>query len=1049
MSINLQNSSGAGNNVGSSQLSVVARTTSPPVAISPIPAGTTTVAPITAPGDGTNNATTKTQIDTFMVGSSTYMYMRPKTITFTVTGLKPNTQYYPFFNNVYVGDYCSTDNGSQSSDIFTNARGDVVGNFYLPGNLFPCGTHTFKLVDHYIEQSREENGQTVTALVADPLYGHVEATYEASGILKQLQTQITSTSTIDLVTLQPVNITLSTIFAASTPPGITAPSATVCEQWYFEYKISSVTTKTFSVSTMTAAAPTAPTPNVGAGSVNASAITYLNTVVDGRGIYTHTFSYRFTTVTTYHQDWIGRQADLTGPGNTPPIVLNSSWRPSGINTADVVEILGTGNKWVRRGVVACPAALQVPVQVRWVDPLAQSFLVDSLLSPRGVFITSISVYFKSVDQSTPVVLELRDMVNGLPGSTILPGGKVLLPGYAAGQSNNATVATTFAFDQPIFLQPNKEYCFVLKSSSLGYNVWCSRLGDVDVTTGKIIDTQPYLGTLFKSENDSTWIPDSYEDMKFDLNVAVFDISKTGNASFRPLLDASTNNYSDLGVVLPLSYMSTTLGSKNIIVKIPQHGLKDVGFDKIYIDSLATSNNGAPLYFNGIPASNLIGEFVINDRIDEDTVRIAANGSTVATSTGPIIVGDTFGSIEVIPSPMPLVTSIGIAEPIINTDNNSPITNPAVPTFTVGSCTGTVGSKTIESVNLFDPRVILVGSPVSGTGIAPNAKVVSINVDSNILTVDIPHTAGFNGNPVTFVSTAPPIRPTPPTITSLTTFTVYTNVLVNEGMIDYLSTEVEGTNINEFVAISEGFSDEGNPLDTTPYSYVTAEQVEKNGQFHQFTQPRLVATPRNENVHQSELGTGNKSLQIDLEFTSTDKNISPIIDTNGMTFTVRSYKIDNQSGEINNIFDDPNTGGTLWKTVLNNLDMNSEIIPGQGLAAAKYKGPIIQTTDDYKAISLFVTGNCPDPAIFDVYIRTSADVDTHVDQNWEWMPFKGDYNFNHQNNFPHSINNSIVNEWLFEYSSNAYFNVYDIKIVMRSTNNSVIPKIFGLRTIARI
>lgn len=1041
MAINLQTSSGTGNNVGSTQLTTVARTTSPPVAINPIPVGTTTVAPITAPGEGTAGTTTNTQIDTFIVGTSTYMYMRPKTITFSVTGLKPNTQYYPFFNNVYVGDYCSTTDGAQSSPIFTNVRGDITGNFYLPGNLFPCGTHTFKLVDHYIEQPSG-------AKVADPLYGHVEAVYEASGILKQQQTQITSTSTVDLITLQPVNITLSTIFAASTPPGITAPSATVCEQWYFEYKVTSISTKTFSVSTMTSTAPVAPTPSTGAGAGGATAVTYLNTTVDGNGIYTHTYSYRFTTVTTYHQDWIGRQSDLTGPGNTPPIRLNESWRPSGISVNDVVEVLGTGNKWIRRGIVACPAALQVPVQVRWVDPLAQSFLVDSLLSPRGVFITSISVYFKTVDQSTPVVLELRDMVNGLPGSAILPGGKVVLPGYAAGQSNNATVATTFAFDQPIFLQPNKEYCFVLKSSSLGYNAWCSRLGGTDVTTEKIIDTQPYLGTLFKSENDSTWIPDSYEDLKFDLNVAVFDISKTGTTIFRPVIDSS-GNYADLGQPLPLSYMSTTASSKNVVIRLPQHGLSEVG-DKIFIAGLATTQNNTPIYLNGIRASNLTGEFVVNNIIDEDYVSIAANGTDLATITGPIVVGDTFGSIEVIPSPMPPATSIQIAEAVVNADNNSPTTMPAVPTTTVGGCTGSVGSKTISNnTNLFDPRVILVGSPVSGTNIAATAKVESINTVNNTITVDIPHTGNVNGT-LTFVTTAPPIRPNVPTITSNTTFIVYTNALVNEGMIDYLGTEVAGTNINEYVATAEGFSEEGLTGATVPYRYAIAEQIEKDGRFHEFSQPRLIATPINELLHTEELtygGTVNKSLEITLEMTSSDKSVSPIIDTNGMSFTTRAYKIDNQGGEIDDIFDTYSTAETL-KAALNDPDQNSEIVPGQGTAAAKYKGPIVQTTDDYKAISLFVTGNCPDPAIFDVYIRTSADADTHTDQNWEWMPFKGDYAFNHKDNFAHSINKTVVNEWLFEYTSDAYFNVYDIKIVMRTTNNSIVPKIFGLRTIAK-
>lgn len=1103
MTINVLTSNGTGNNVGSVQLSTVSRTATTPIAVAPVQIGSASIAPITSPGDGSAGSTTNTTSNTFVIGTSTYTYMRPKAITFTVQGLKPNTEYFPFFNNVYVGyredelgnivGYCSTVDGVQSSRIFTNARGEVTGVFYLPSNLFPCGSHTFKLVDHYTQETKTENGKNLIVYVASPLYGYVEATYEASGILKQQQTQITSTSTVDLVTLQPVNITLTTIFAAATPAGLTAPSPTVCERWFFEYRVTSVSTKTFSVTTMTSVAPSAPSPNVGtSGGVNVASVNYLKTTIEGNGLYTHTYSYRFTTVTTYHQDWVGRTTDLVD--GRPPINLvdtSNPWRPSGINDTDLVEILGTGNKWVRQGVVACPASLNVAVTpvssgggggdwwanqsspwflteafVVWSDPLAQSFLVDSLLSPRGVFITSISVYFKTVDQSTPVILELRNMTNGLPGSAILPGGRIILPGYAAGQSDNATVATTFTFDQPVYLQAGKEYCFVLKSTSLGYNAWCSRLGGTDVTSGKIIDTQPYLGTLFKSENDSTWIPDSYEDLKFDLNVAVFDISKTGNIVFRPMLE-SNNNYADLGQVLPLSYISTIAGSKSVYIKIPSHGLtKKVSLQKgdiIYITGLATTQNGSSLYFNGIPAANLVGEFKVDAILDEDTVSITSGSerpeqplgdNSIATISGPIVVGDVFGSVSVTPSPLPIPTAINIAEHVVNTDNKSPSTVPLVPTINVENCIGRSGEKIISNnVKVFDPRYILIGSPISGSNVALNAKVTSINTDSNTIVVDLPHTGNIDNATLTFVVTAPPVRPAPPTVTSSNTFTVFVNALVNEGMIDYLGTEVEGTNIDEYVAVAQGFSqDGGTGTEIIPYTYVVPEIIDKDGRFHEFAEPRLIANPRNEILHSSELTIGNeikKSLEINLELTSADKNVSPIIDTNGMTFTIRSYKIDNQNNQINDIFSNSNYNtASLLKQALNDFNQNSEIVPGQGLANAKYKGPIIQTTSDYKSIDLYITGNCPSPAIFDVYIRTSADADTHMDQNWEWMPYKGDYSFNHQENFPHSINKSIMNEWLFEYTSNTYFNVYDIKVVMRTTNNSVVPKIFGLRTIAQ-
>ena len=45
----------------------------------------------------------------------------------------------------------------------------------------------------------------------------------------------------------------------------------------------------------------------------------------------------------------------------------------------------------------------------WVDPLAQSILVES---EGGMFVTSIDLYFKTKDKSLPVSVELRNMVNG-------------------------------------------------------------------------------------------------------------------------------------------------------------------------------------------------------------------------------------------------------------------------------------------------------------------------------------------------------------------------------------------------------------------------------------------------------------------------------------------------------------------------------------------------------------------------------------------------------------------------------------------------------------
>ena len=47
------------------------------------------------------------------------------------------------------------------------------------------------------------------------------------------------------------------------------------------------------------------------------------------------------------------------------------------------------------------------------------------------------------------------------------------------------------------------------------------MGEEDVLLNSISNTQPYLGSLFKSQNQSTWTPSQLEDLKFTLRKANF------------------------------------------------------------------------------------------------------------------------------------------------------------------------------------------------------------------------------------------------------------------------------------------------------------------------------------------------------------------------------------------------------------------------------------------------------------------------------------------------------------------------------------------------
>ena len=180
-------------------------------------------------------------------------------------------------------------------------------------------------------------------------------------------------------------------------------------------------------------------------------------------------------------------------------------------------------------------------QTRWVDPLAQSFEVaDS----NGVFITKCDIYFQSKSTNNlPVTLQVRTMNTGLPTQTILPFGEVVLNPDQVSISDDASIPTTFTFPSPVYLETSNSYSVVLLSASDEYNVWISRMTETDISTLSrpeaekiIVSQQPLLGSLFKSQNGSTWDPSQLEDLKLTIYRANF-VTDAGSVRFyNPNLD---------------------------------------------------------------------------------------------------------------------------------------------------------------------------------------------------------------------------------------------------------------------------------------------------------------------------------------------------------------------------------------------------------------------------------------------------------------------------------------------------------------------------------
>lgn len=204
--------------------------------------------------------------------------------------------------------------------------------------------------------------------------------------------------------------------------------------------------------------------------------------------------------------------------------------------------------------LSCEPVTFSPPQCSWnwvVDPLAQSFIVGSDDETVGRYITSIDLYFQTKDEEIPVEVQLRSVSMGVPTSEIYPFSRVTVYPKDINVSDDASVATNIKFQAPVYISGNQEHAVVVLSTSTEYNVWISRLGEVDISTAsgpeagrKFVTTQPLLGSLFKSQNASTWTASQYEDLKFTLYSAEFDYQ--GSITFfNPELNQSNNQVATL------------------------------------------------------------------------------------------------------------------------------------------------------------------------------------------------------------------------------------------------------------------------------------------------------------------------------------------------------------------------------------------------------------------------------------------------------------------------------------------------------------------------
>ena len=275
------------------------------------------------------------------------------------------------------------------------------------------------------------------------------------------------------------------------------------------------------------------------------------------------------------------------------------------------------------------------------DPLAQTFYVDKI---DGIYATRVRLYFATKSNSIPVQVELRPVENGHPSSTTtIPGSVVFVnPGNVA-VSNNANAPTDFVFDEPIFLNPFTEYAFIVKAESIDYNVYIAETEQFILnSTEKKVTKQPTLGSLFLSQNSSTWEPAQTKDMMFQIHQAQFDLAGgtavLENAPIsRKLMDEN-----------PLTFDSA---SSTLIVNQKNHGFTAGDNVKIYgLDSGVS-------YGGGLVGTDILGSRTVV-AVDEDNFTITLSKTNPSSAFN-------FGGTEVMSTRnMMFETVVPFIEPLL-------------------------------------------------------------------------------------------------------------------------------------------------------------------------------------------------------------------------------------------------------------------------------------------------------------------------------------------------------------------------------------------------
>ena len=626
----------------------------------------------------------------------------------------------------------------------------------------------------------------------------------------------------------------------------------------------------------------------------------------------------------------------------------------------------------------------------WFDPLAQSFLIEEA---GGCFITKIEVYFRTKDTSLPITMQIREMVNGYPSPVVL--GTINKDPADVFLSEDASVPTVFEFKTPVYLPERQEFCFALLTSSVEYKVWLSEMGKDDLN-GERISKQPYAGVLFKSQNASTWTTAELQDFKFKIYRAKFKLDQLPTITF-----VNDNDGNSQYTRLRRDPIELNVNSGRIKVYHKNHGMHD-NSAQVEIKGVSTEQYASLsddwLGGNNTPIT-LIGNrnyFAYNGYI---------NGQPASsTNLGYFKIGDCVYSYD--------PTAVGQ----LNGDNQYEITaiqkisgNVPAAGFKV-SDGWQVENYVYDGVPLtfinaihsqlewitLDSYQINLGSVVRGTTETPNTENLTFGGDYVYASRDI----------------------------------TYHSLLPLFG-----ARELPGTTIEASVKLTSGtslgdssYSDPASTSIPSQASYIrdadfTPVVLNENNDFYRVS---TIASKLNEEKQM----LGSKSLELQIKMFSEVDNLSPVIDRDRISLVTTANRVSNFDGNFQTEY-----------FFNNNTTYDIGASSTQDFNPANYITKLVSLANECTALRIeFAAFNPRSVCDIDVYVKLlSGDESNPNDVNWTEITSP---------TYENTRNELFFSDYKYETElTSGTFTKYQIKIRMRSSDQSLVPIIKDLRCIA--